>query len=1118
MNFYTKSLYRHRPAMAKILLVMRLIVVLLTTAILQVSAAGYAQKISLSKRSAPLIGVFNDIRNQSGYDFVFTTALLESAKPVSINVKNTELKEVLDKIFENQPLTYSIEDKTVVVSKKESSLLDRVIARFQETDVRGKVVDTLGNGLPGATVSVKNGKGSTSTDAGGNFQLRDVDEGAMLVVSYLGYVTKEVAVSKEFNYITLQQSASKLDEVQIQAYGVTSRRLSTGNISTVKADEISKSSLSNPLLAIQGRVPGIFVEQASGVPGGGVKVRIQGQNSMQKGNDPLYVIDGVPYASQLLPVLNGGDLGSSGPNSSGNPLNFINPNDIESIDVLKDADATSIYGSRAANGAILITTKKGFGKNAGVDIQLRRGVGDVANKLKMLNTDEYLLMRREAKRNDAAEMYPGPYGDVDLLVYDQSKYTDWQKVFLGGSSALTNIQTSISGGGQQTTFLISGNYNKETTVTPGDFYNTKGSFHINLNNKSANNKFTIGFSGNYQHDINKLGQVAGLASNAFLLPPNSPNLYNEDGSLNWALDSDAVPNLFNPLNALFQKNTNRTSNLVANTVLSYQLLQNLKIKGSFGYNNLESDEVLISPIAQLPYYIKAYTVRESSFNSAKIETWLIEPQITYNASIFSGRVEALVGTTLQQEKRGRQRVNAQGFNSDALLENIKAASNIFVDGAGDATIFSTYRYNAGFARLGYSYANKYLASFNLRRDGSSRFGDENKYHTFWSVSGAWVFTNESTLKANNSKLSFGKLKASYGTTGSDQIGDYRYLNIYNFVPGISTPYQDIISLQPQEGFPNPYLQWEETKKLSVTLDLGFFSDRVIFNGTYYHNLSSNQLLSLALPTISGNSSVPANVPAKIRNSGWEFLISSTNLYRGALRWSSSINLTIPSNKLLSYSGADVESYISQGLIGRPVGVGKYYRLIGVNSKTGLYEFADKNGTATSTPDPNQDRTVFISLDPKYFGGIQNTLSFGNLDLDFLIQFVAQKGQTNFYGSAPGFQGNQPRTVLNRWQKEGDNATIQKFSTSDAVADLVFKANSSDKAFTDASYIRLKNVSVSWTLPKNTVSKLGLRTTRFFIQGQNILTFTNYLGLDPESRTLNGIPPLRVVSLGFNVGL
>ncbi|HWW40642.1 SusC/RagA family TonB-linked outer membrane protein, partial [Pedobacter sp.] len=379
---------------------MKLIIIIMTTCLLQVSAATFAQKFTYAKKDATYSLVFKEIIKQTGYKILYSDQILDKTKTINVDFKGAELKEVMETLLKNQALTYEIDETTILIKEKEPTFLDRLAKRWASIDANGRVVDSENRPLPGASVKVKKTGKGVSTDKDGRFFLRGVEEGAVLVISFIGYLPKEVSASANMGNIVLEQSLSKLDEIQVIAYGTTTQRLSTGNVTTIKADVIEKQPVNNPLLALQGRVPGLFIEQATGFAGTGVKVRVQGTNSLANGNDPLYIIDGIPFTSQLLYL--GDDLasasvqGNSGEGSLGSPLSFINPSDIESIDVLKDADATAIYGSRAANGAILITTKKGKSGDTKVNLNLQSGWAKVPRKLDLMNSYQYLEMRREA--------------------------------------------------------------------------------------------------------------------------------------------------------------------------------------------------------------------------------------------------------------------------------------------------------------------------------------------------------------------------------------------------------------------------------------------------------------------------------------------------------------------------------------------------------------------------------------------------------------------------------------------------------------------------------------------------------------------------------------------------
>jgi hypothetical protein len=439
-----------------------------------------------------------------------------------------------------------------------------------------------------------------------------------------------------------------------------------------------------------------------------------------------------------------------------------------------------------------------------------------------------------------------------------------------------------------------------------------------------------------------------------------------------------------------------------------------------------------------------------------------------------------------------------------------------------------YIYNAGFLNLNYNYLNKYVLNIAGRRDGSSRFGSENLFHNFASVAGAWILSNENFIRNAFPFLSYGKLKASYGTTGNDQIGDYQFLDLYYSLYS-ELPYQGSFGLSPV-NLPNPYLQWEETRKLSAGIDLGFAADRVLLNVVYYRNRSSNQLLGYDLPVVTGFESITQNFNALAQNSGWEMSLNTINIRSKNVNWTSSVNLTIGRSKLVDFPDLANSSYANQYVIGQPFTVSNVYPYIGVDEQTGLYMVRDKEGKPTTTPvpifQPNTDATKLIDLTPSFFGGFQNSLSFKGLELNFLFQFMKQTVRSDIFGvgTRPGlfygtsFAGNQPVWIIDRWQQAGDHAATEKYTTSFANAATYINALGSEGIYTDGSYIRLKNASLSWQLPHLIKKSAHIQNARIFIQGQNLLTITRFKGLDPETKNSSTLPPLRVLTFGVQVSL
>ena len=1098
-----------RPLVIKCI-VMAKITILLIALSLQVSANIYAQQqVTLNVKNATLVDVLSSIREQTGYLYLMRSANSKLAKPVTINLKSTPLETALQQIFLDQPFTFELQQPNMIVIKVKPQPEKKSTAQPEEErqkEIKGTVKDEQGNPLPGATVILKEQNNRiTLTDGEGRFIFANAPDQGTILVRMIGRETREIKFKNgDAVSFVLKEVNTNMDEVQIIAYGQVSKRNLTSNISSVKGETIAKAPVTNVLYALEGRVPGLFIQQNSGISGNGVDVTIQGKNSLGFGNLPFYVIDGVPYTPEVIQT-NVRAI-SSGPGST---LGFINPSEIESVEILKDADATAIYGSRASNGAILITTKKGKAGQTKVNLNMQTGWGKVAKKLDFLNTEQYISLRKEAYTNGNST--PNEFDNDINGTWDQKRNTDWQKELIGGTAQYQNIQGSISGGTENTQFLVGGSFLRETTVFPGDFSDSKGSGHFNINHSSKNKRFHFNLTTNYLQDNNHLPQ-GDLTSDALNLAPNAPALYNADGTINWS-PSPTNPNSYtfdNPIAAIYRKYNEKTTNLVSNAQASYEILSNLQFQIGMGYNNLGTDEVSTFPFISVRPDNRPYSQRSAKYGHKYTDTWISEPQLTYNKDFSFGHFDALLGGTLQQTKNYMQAFNAQGFANDAQLENIQAAPIVTVTGS----LQSVYRYSAIFGRLNYRYQDKYIINLTARRDGSSRFGSQNLFHSFYAIGGAWIFSSEDFVRKNLPILSLGKIRASYGTTGNDQIGDYTFLDLYNNY-GVDVPYQQIVALS-AVGLPNPHLQWEETRKLNIGIDLGFLENRFLFTGNYFRNRSSNQLLADALSTVTGFPTIIKNLPATIQNKGWEFLLESTPIKGRNFNWQSSINLTIPRNKLLRYDNLNSNSIY---IIGQSTNIVRAYPYAGVNPQTGLYQFVTSKGEFTSSPNSQTDKTDIIDLNPKWYGGFSNSFSFKGWSLDFLIQYVKRKGANFRYPAFTGafLSGNYTTNVLDHWKEPGDVAQIQKVTTDlGPLFDPTDAISASNATYSDASYARLKNASLSYNLPKEWLQKAHISQIRVYAQGQNLLTFTKYFGRDPETLSNSSLPPLRVYTLGLQL--
>ena len=1092
--------------------------------------SGAGKSVTLSAKRITYGEVFDQVLKQTGTTVWFTEDIGKRvAKDVSF--KNTPVQEAMNKILPKD-LEWVFRGKDVVVKKKGGSESGVVGASNnfpgnagvsgsgseELVDVTGKVIDEEGNPIPGATVLVKNSQTGTATTISGDFLIKEVSVDGTLLISNLSFISREVPVRKRHSIgiIQLTKDVRQLDETVVLAYTKTTGRFLTGNVSKLRSKDIVNSPVNNPILAAAGRLPGITINQSSGFAGSGVEINIQGINSMQRGIAPFIVVDGVPYAQTLLPnfsnVAGTSGRGSEGP-VTGNPLSFINPQDIESIEILKDADATAIYGSRAANGAILITTKRGNIGKMKASVNFQTGFGQVARRLSLLNTEEYLSVRHEAKNNDGTPLYPTDY---DLNgTWDTTRSIDWQRQLIGNKAKYTDVQMNLSGGNPNVQYLVGGNFHKETTVFPTDLADIKSSVRFNLDAKSNDKRFWLSLSSSYLNDRNKLPRT-DLTFSAMTLAPVYPDLLTKDGDLNWELDDAGAATISNPLALLFRYNLSRTDNLIGNLNLGYDLTHGFALKANVGYNRLRTDEVSTEPGKIWPPQTNATAPRSSQFGFNDIQSWIIEPQLTYIKSTAVGTVNVLAGGSFQQSKTGRKEIQASGFSNDEVLENISAATAL----KSGLSIITQYRYAAAFFSVNVNKDNKYIANITARRDGSSRFGSANRYHTFGAAALAWIFSSENFIEERLPILSFGKVKLSYGTTGNDQIGDYNYLSVYEY-NNSDIPYRGGTSLTINR-LNNPALQWEETKKLSLGMDLGFFSDRIMINGNYYRNRSSNMLMPGSIPATAGPmNSLTENVPAVIENNGIELLITSTNYKDRDFIWTSSLNFTRNQNQVKSY-GDDANSTYSYRLeINQPVDFIRTYKAKGVNPETGKYEFYDKEGKATSDPESDPDNyNVFINPSPKFYGGLTNTLSFHGFHLEFLFSFVKRMGKNVPTTVPPGFERyNQSKSVLDRWQRPGDVKSNQRYFSSDfSYYGPYFYQIQSDAYWQDASYVRLKNASLSYDLPKSWLNKAGFQSCRLYVLAQNLITITGFDGLDPESFSNFSLPPLRVITFGIQASL
>lgn len=1087
---------------------------LFAVALLFLSYKSLAQPlISLTVKEEKLETVMMSIKKQTGYGLIYNSDLLAQTHPLTFTFVNAPLKQVLDRCFENQPVSYQIIEQVIVVTTKDKQPKQPKTHSNDTIIIRGIVVNAAtGKPLAGVSVVETGTTNGAVTGDNGIFTLIASKTSSVLKFSSVGFIPIEINTkgSKAIS-VNLSPEEIKLDEVQVIAYGTTTRRRSTGSVSSVTAADLKNQPVSNPFSAIQGRIPGLEISQQSGVPGSSFKVQLRGQSSLDLGysrNDPLIIIDGVPFEQGNMPT-NQIATAANNPTSISeggvSPLNTTNPADIERIDVLKDADATAIYGSRGANGVIIITTKRNNKNATEAGVIAHSGISRIGRYMNMLNISQYLQMRREAFQNDA--LSPTTSNAPDLLLWDTTRYTDFKDVLIGHTAKVNTLNAYVSGGTGNTRFRLSTGYRKETSAYSELFSNRVSTVALNLNHQSADSKFKLSISAIYGIDKNTLPKTD--ITQYINLPPNL-KLLNDDGTLSWS-DKGVDYNLLgfkNPLAFLNEKAVTNNENLSSNINFSYSLPAGLLVRISAGYNRFSSDDISSTPFAALDPTLNL--LPSASFAKNENKSWIMEPQLEYNINKSGQRLSILLGATYQEREQKGYAFSGTNYRSDLLLGSIAAAGVI-----RGSNSYSQYRYNAAFGRITYNKNDELIVNLTGRRDGSSRFGPSNRWANFGAIGGAWVFTK--TVFKKGETLNFGKLRASYGLTGNDQIGDYKYLNLWQSSP---TTYDNIDGLYPVSLY-NPDYSWEINRKLEIGLDLGLFRDRLLLNANFYRNRCSNQLINYLLPGQSGFSNVIRNFPGVVQNSGIEAALSTSDIRMGRFTWSIAGNISVPKNKLVRFPALESSAYRGLYLVGKSLSAIQAYQYNGLDQATGLYTFEDVNqdGVVYDLP----DYRYVGNLDPKFYGGLQNTFSYRGLAFGFFLHYVKQDGKNYLARLSSAFPGkmiNQPDLVLNRWQNTRTHAELQKYSTLSGglVAQQYARLSLSNAAYSDASFIRLKNVFLSYSVPKETLKRWHIRQLRFFAEAQNLLTITGFKGSDPETQDLFRLPPLKTITTGIQVDL
>lgn len=1093
--FVPKAYYP--DALKRIIMKLNLIVLIITLTGLQIFATDInAQNISIKLSNAPLSKVFDAIKKQSRHGLWYDQKDVPREAKISVDLKNADLDKALETCLKDQPLTYEIVDKVIIIKRKELGILERINNFFRQLKISGKVTDQQGQPMPGVTVTVQGSNRSVVTDNLGRYAII-VMPNDILDYNFMGYAKQSQKVQfREVIDIMMSESVGQLDQVQIQGYGLTTQRLATGNIATIKAEAIGQQPVTNPLQAISGRVAGVQVSQSSGLPGTGMTVQIRGRNSIVANNGPLFIVDEVPFFSDNL--TGGSQIATI------SPINSINPNDIESITILKDADATAIYGSRAANGVVLITTKKGKAGNGKLDVNFSNGYSSATRIAEVMSTTQYLQVRRDAFANSGTT--PSATNAPDLVNWDPNVDNNMLEHYMGNTATVWDAAASYSGGSEQTQFVLSGNFHQENSLFSNADKYLRGNMRFSISHSSKDRKLAIRFTGLYASDHNRIRNI--VSASPPILAGSIPNYpyYTAAGTYNW----EANMTNFKAQENSYTKSATDNMNLSLN--MRYNITSQLQFISNFGLNKIINDVTIATPsIAKNP--ASSSPLGNAAFRNQNGTTYLVEPQLKYSHKLIGGDLSVLVGATVQNRSTLSDYLVNLNYLSDLLIENKMAGTVSYLE-----SIPTKYNFMSLFARANYNWQDRYIINGTFRRDGSSRFGPNKRFGNFGSIGAAWIFTSEPILKNRPSWFSYGKLRASYGTTGSDGIGDYGYLSLYDF----TFDYGSQKAMIPSQ-IENKDYRWEQTKKMEAALDLGFFKDRLLLTTAYYRNRTGNQLVTYPLPATTGFTGYIANLPAVVENTGWEFEVSSRNFEGGKLKWSTTMNLTIPRNKLVEFPNIELTSYANSLVIGKPLNLYLAYQYAGLNSATGVPSVADVSGNGTISANSfyngrGGDKVYTGTTDPKWYAGFGNAISFKGFTLDLFFQYTKQKGY-NLFTTNNGFGTfgtlrNGFTAYLDYWKTPGDLSPIPKpLATSNTD---ISRFTQSDFAFSDASFLRLKTASLNYTLPEKAIKKLGMSGIQLFVVGQNLWTKTDYIGQDPEqaSATTIQLSPLKTLSFGF----
>tara|TARA_R110002050_G_scaffold15880_2_gene48508 strand:+ start:3447 stop:6863 length:3417 start_codon:yes stop_codon:yes gene_type:complete len=1097
--------------------------------------------------------VFDLIMQQTDYKFLYQEGIFKDFPKIEVKKGVIQANDLLEKSLSSGNFVVSVgTDNTVVVKKK------TINKNQQQYLIKGIVLDESGQPLPGANILEKGTNNGTQTDFDGAFSFDVTNKNATIVISYIGFTTQEIPLNGQSDVtVKLIESASELEEIVLVGYGSQQKTKVSGSIVSAPIGELQDFPVSNFDQALAGKLAGVQVLQTTGEPGRELSIKVRGTGTITAGDEPLYVVDGVPLES------------------AGQATEVVNMEDIESIQILKDAASAAIYGSRGGNGVVLISTKKGKHGRMRVNFDHSTGFQRVSKKIDMMDAYEYAQLSKEG--HDAAYLQEVPTGSADDP--NSVRPVGYQKIpeelfpYLNGTPGLTNtdwqdeiyrtavmqrFNVSVSGASEKVNYFVSANHsNQEGIILNSDY--SKTGLRANLNVESGKFKIGINLSPSYTFEnrvsANNPYSSDGIVQTALSYSPTWP-VYNPDGSFNyqgngyWRIGTDYQHNeMINPVAlALLPTNEIEHYNLLSNLYVEYEILKGLKLKSSLAINYNQYQNEFYSPAELETRGSSNYgqlSNPSARLSTTNIYNWVFENTVNYNKNFGKHNLDLLGGITAQKNRSKLQRIDAS-VTSDTPVDNAIQVINADQLSNSDSSISEWSLYSL-LARAQYDFDGKYLLSASFRADASSRFGANNKWGYFPSVSAGWRISKEDFL-SDVKWISELKVRGSYGLTGNFQIGNYEQVAAISkdsYVTG--NPGQLQTGLRPSQ-IANPDLSWEQTEMLNIGLDVSLFKKQLGFTVEYYNGNTKDLLLEVPVPQTTGFGSSLQNI-GEVNNRGFEVSVNISPDFGKAFQWNSGFNIGVNRNKVIALGPENTDIITTAGTghaffitkVGEPIG--SYYLLVqdGIfstqeelnqyphfnNTAVGDFRFVDVDGDGVL--DVNKDRTIVGNYAPDFTYGFSNSFKYKGFDLNVafqgsyggeilnLLRRYNANGEGNF---------NNTRELLNRWRSEanpGDGNTNRANRKAQGN-----NGRTSTWHIEDGSYLRLQNVSLGYSLPNSIIEKLGISKARLYVTGNNLYTWSDYSGYNPEVNLAGGsnqltpgldygvYPLATTYSLGINV--